>query len=189
MVKLWIFTGCPNRAQAIAKIIDANAPSEPDIYQPFFSVWFASDIGVCACGMGRPSIDYAVRQLKGIYPVERAIRIGTAGTQDESLLGSLVAVSRACSREDSHTYPSFLFPNLPLTGCVTTDLLYTKSKPVDGFPVEDMETSQLLRLGQELGFEAGAILFVANRIGESAIVHRPYAVFDMVQAAISTLRG
>lgn len=189
MPNLWIFTGCPNRAKAISKMINKSASIEADIYDPFFQIWIVDDIGVCACGMGRASIDYAVKQISKFYQIDKAIRIGTAGTRDKNLLGKLVAIQLAQVQGELKTYCASLFPLLPLTNCFTVDLLYQTHEGLSDYPLEDMETAQLFKLGQSLNFDAGAILYAANTVGRQDFHSHPYAVFSMVQSALTTLRG
>lgn len=194
--KRWIFTGCPNRARHMAVNICGGNP-EPIHQDGYLSIWafeYAGELyGIAAHGMGKPSIEQAVRRISALATPEWVVRVGTAGSYSDSVNGKLVVAKSALDLESRKVYFSSLSNGalpVPLVDCVTTDFFY-KTQKVDRSlgDVEDMETSKLYELSREFGYECASILLSVNDVddvsGNSGYSNQVYPV--MVNLAVKII--
>lgn len=169
----WLITGCPQRAEYIAHRVFGGA-KKPIFNDGFMSIWLfrlnGKNYGVLSHGMGRPSIDYALRRLSQSTELHNVVRVGTAGGYSDEFIEEIVCCTEAINLEHgtySHVEFNTSNTNVLKAKCVSTDFFYKDYNTIDFTlgDVEDMETSTLFEIANEKKFKALSILFVVNKIG------------------------
>jgi len=190
-----LLPGDPLRAKFIAENFLENPMQYNEIrgMLGFTGTYKGTRVSVQGTGMGIPSISIYVNELFKDYGVKRAIRIGTAGSLQESLkLRDLVIAMSACTDSGANSIrfggrgfaPTATFSLAqkawetavargwqPAVGSViTSDMFYTED-PQEwklwakyGVLAVEMETAELYTLAAKYGRECLSILTISDSL-------------------------
>ncbi|MDR1389342.1 MAG: purine-nucleoside phosphorylase [Treponema sp.] len=214
-----LLPGDPLRAKFIAETYLENSRPYNEVRNMFgfTGTYRGKRVSVQGTGMGIPSISIYLHELFHDYGVQRAIRIGTAGTIQKTIkLRDLVLAQSACTdsgvnrlRFGGRDYaPAASWKLLkaawdaaqtkgwtPAVGpVVSTDIFYSgddwKLWADYGCLAMEMETSELYTLAAKFGREALGILTISDSLvtGETTSAKERQSAFThMMEVALETL--
>lgn len=184
----WFISGDPKRCQSIATHF--NSSSTPVYNNGYVSIWImrknAKTYGIISCGMGKPSIQYALERLRLSTTLRLVVRLGTAGGYDNTYVGSVVSCTTSTDVETRTTYhSSFSINKYQQVTCNSTNLFnYNYPATAD---VEDMETSMLFQHARTHSYQSSSLLLVNNLVNAVGHIYPNDAFYDMVHATINTI--
>ena len=190
-----LLPGDPLRAKFIAETFLENAKLYNDVrgILGYTGTYKGKPVSVQGTGMGIPSISIYVNELFRDYGVKRAIRVGTAGSLQESLkVRDIVIAMTACTDSASNKVrfggrdfaPAATFPlvkkahetasgkgwQAAVGTVISSDMFYTED-PEEwrlwakfGVLAVEMETSELYTLAAKYGRECLALLTISDNL-------------------------
>ncbi|HOC29679.1 MAG TPA: purine-nucleoside phosphorylase [Treponemataceae bacterium] len=191
-----LLPGDPLRAKFIAETYLENPICYNEIrgMYGFTGTYKGKRVSVQGTGMGQPSLSIYVNELFQFYGVQKAIRVGTAGSvQDGTKLRDIVIAMSACTDsslnthrfEGRHFAPTASFHLVknawdaaqakgivPLVGSVASsdsfydEKDYWKKWAEYGVLAIEMEAAELYTLAAKFGREALAILTISDHIAQ-----------------------
>ncbi len=190
-----LLPGDPLRAQFIAETFLENPVRYTDVRNMFgfTGTWKGKRVSVQGTGMGIPSISIYVNELFKDYGVKRAIRVGTAGSIQESVKLRDLVIAQAASTDSGANLirfqgmsfaPTAAFSLLnkayevavskgwaPKVGNIlSSDMFYTEDPDQwklwskFGVLAVEMEAAELYTLAAKYGREALAILTISDSL-------------------------
>ncbi|OHE74927.1 MAG: purine-nucleoside phosphorylase, partial [Treponema sp. RIFOXYC1_FULL_61_9] len=190
-----LLPGDPLRAQFIAETFLENPVRYTDVRNMYgyTGTWKGKRVSVQGTGMGIPSISIYVNELFKDYGVKRAIRVGTAGSIQESVKLRDLVIAQAASTDSGANHlrfqgmsfaPTANFGLLnkayetavskgwaPKVGNIlSSDMFYTEDPDQwklwskFGVLAVEMEAAELYTLAAKYGREALAILTISDSL-------------------------
>ena len=190
-----LLPGDPLRAKFISENFLENAKQYNEVrgMLGFTGTYKGKQVSVQGTGMGIPSISIYVNELFREYGVKRAIRIGTAGSLQESIkIRELVIAMTACTDSGANRIrfggrdyaPSASFSLVkkawetavergwqPAVGPVITSDMFYSENPEEwklwakfGVLAVEMETSELYTLAAKYGRECLSLLTISDSL-------------------------
>ena len=190
-----LLPGDPLRAQFIAETFLENPVRYTDVRNMYgyTGTWKGKRVSVQGTGMGIPSISIYVNELFKDYGVKRAIRVGTAGSLQESVKLRDLVIAAAASTDSGANHVRFQGMSFapcahfgllrkayevavskgwdPKVGNVlSSDMFYTEDPDQwklwsrFGVLAVEMEAAELYTLAAKYGREALAILTVSDSL-------------------------
>lgn len=192
IAKSLLLPGDPLRAKFIAENFLENAKCYNEVrgMYGFTGLYKGKEVSVQGTGMGQPSISIYAQELFQFYDVEKAVRIGTAGSVSEKVPCRSVILANGASTDSSLQTNRFGFNHYaPVPSFELLDTAYHKAKDLGidaivgpcfsgdrfydkedawklwkkyGIIGIEMEAAELYTLAAEFDRKALAILTVSN---------------------------